>query len=342
MSMLNKAIIDLNAIRQNALSVKKLLPRKTKFCAVVKANAYGHGAEKVANALYPIVDCFAVALVEEAVALRLSGIDKEILVLNSPIGTTDADAIARYDLTATVYKVGDVIMLNEAAKKEDTAVRVHVKINTGMNRQGVDDAEELKRILETIDKCGRVAINGVYTHYACPENDSMRKKATDKFLLANNLVKGYNSNVIVHASASGGMLMGEYFDMVRIGILLYGYKPFETDRISVIPAMRIYAPVTGERSIKTGEAVLYGSKPAQKPENLTLIRYGYADGLPRNEIYGIYNNRCMDVSAYTGVARGTKFINVLSDADRLAESYGTISYEILTKAAVRAEKIYID
>ena len=146
MSMLNKAIIDLNAIRQNALSVKKLLPQKTKLCAVVKADAYGHGAEKVANALYPIADCFAVALVEEAVALRLSGIDKEILVLNRPMGTTDADTIARYDLTATVYKVSDVIMLNEAAKKEDTAVRVHVKINTGMNRQGVDDSEKLKSL----------------------------------------------------------------------------------------------------------------------------------------------------------------------------------------------------
>lgn len=340
--MLNKAIIDLNAIRQNALSVKKLLPEKTKFCAVVKADAYGHGAEKVANALYPIADCFSVALVEEAVALRLSGIDKVILVLNRPICKADAETIARYDLTATVYKTNDLIMLNEAASNYNTVVRVHVKINTGMNRQGVDGIEELERILETIDNCKCVAISGVYTHYACPENDSARKKATDKFLLANNLVKRYNNNVIAHASASGGMLKGEFFDMVRIGILLYGYKPFDTDRISVIPAMRIYAPVLGERSIKAGETALYGIKPAQKSENLSLIRYGYADGLPRTETDGLFNNRCMDVSAYIGVSRGTKFINVLSDAELLAESYGTISYEILTKAAIRAEKIYIN
>ena len=86
--MLNKAVIDLNVIRENALAVKRLLPKKTGFCAVVKADAYGHGAEKVANALYGIADCFAVALPEEGAALRLSGIDKDILVLTR-VGNTD-------------------------------------------------------------------------------------------------------------------------------------------------------------------------------------------------------------------------------------------------------------
>lgn len=339
--MLNKAIIDLSAIRTNALSVKKLLPPKTKFCAVVKADAYGHGAAKVSNALYGLADCFAVALTEEAVALRYSAIDKDILVLNKALNGEDVYLAAKYDLILTVTCENDLIEYNRIAYKSRSVVRVHLKYNTGMNRHGVTGLAELKRILAIAKGCRFISIEGIYTHFAFPENDLVRKKASNEFLLANNLIKRYNNRAIAHASASGGILKGEFFDMVRVGIMLYGYKPFPTEKLSLVPAMRVFAPVTGERILKKGESALYGFKPSDRERRIALVRYGYADGLPRTETEELFNNRCMDVSAYVNLPKGIKMINVLADAEELAARYKTTVYEILTKAAFRTEKIYL-
>lgn len=338
--MLNKAVIDLNVIRENALAVKRLLPKKTGFCVVVKADAYGHGAEKVANALYGIADCFAVALPEEGAALRLSGIDKDILVLTR-VGNTDLSLISDYGLIATACGAEDIRAFALFSERSHKPLRTHIKFNTGMNRQGITGLDELKAVLDRAAGTG-VKIEGLYSHYACPENDEERNNATSKFLLANNLVKHYNNNALCHISASGGVLSGEFFDMVRVGLLLYGYKPFPCARIKVTPAMRVYAPVVCERTLSVGEGALYGLKKAEKPEKLSLIRYGYADGLPRMEIERSFNNACMDVTAFRNLPRGTRFVNVLDDAEKLAAEYGTIVYELLTKAALRAEKIYLN
>ena len=370
--MLNKAVINLSAIRENALAVKRLLPETTKFCAVVKADAYGHGAEKVSAALYNIVDSFAVALPEEGVALRRSGIDKDVLVLTrAQYG--DAETAARFGLTLTAAEFDDLALFNAVGEKTGAAIKTHIKFNTGMNRQGFSDLSEISAALKFCAGKKGVKIEGLYSHYARPENDVARKKATNLFLLAKRLVKGYNKNAMCHISASGGTLKGEFFDMVRIGILLYGYKPYKTDDITVRPAMKIFAPVICERTLAAGETALYGDCRAKKKTRFSLVRYGYADGLPRRSARGVFNNRCMDVTAYErggvlaeetfgdgccglfcrGVSEpckdnlgaengGIKLFNVLPDADVLAGRYGTISYEILTKAAVRAEKIYTD
>lgn len=339
--MLNKAIIDLSAIRSNALSIKKLLPSKTKFCAVVKADAYGHGASKVANALYGLVDCFSVALIEEAVALRYSAIDKDILILNKALNANDVYLAAKQDLILTVTSENDLIEYNRIAAKLHTVIRVHLKYNTGMNRHGITGLAELRRILAIAKSCRFISIDGIYTHFALPENDLFRKKASNEFLLANNLVKRYNNRAIAHASASGGVIKGEFFDMVRVGIMLYGYTPFPSEKITLSPAMRVYAPVTGERVLKSGESALYGFKPSNGKQRVTIVRYGYADGLSRAETEELFNNRCMDVSAYVNLPKGIKMVNVLADAEALAARCGTSVYEVLTKAALRAEKIYL-
>lgn len=338
--MLNKAVINTRIIRENALAVKSILPKGTRFCAVVKADAYGHGAEKVASALYGVADAFAVALAEEGAALSLSGIDKPILVLTRAL-PVDYSLAARYNLTLTATCVDDIVEMQRYFYRCGQRLVAHVKYDTGMRRQGVSNLAQLDRALLLASKNDGVKITGVYSHYAQPEKDSDRNKATDAFLLANNLVKGYNNKAIGHISASGGTLKGEFFDMVRVGILLYGYKPFPAN-VDVRPAMKIYAPVVGERTLKKGESALYGFCPSEKDTGFALARYGYADGLPRENVEGSFNNRCMDVSAYDGIKRGAKYVCVMDDADVLAAKYGTISYEILTKAAVRAERIYTD
>ena len=184
-----------------------------------------------------------------------------------------------------------------------------------------------------------VKLRGLFSHYACPEDDESLKNATDKFLLAIERVKRYNNKVVCHASASGGFLRGKFFDMVRIGILLYGYKPFNSDLIKVKPVMRIYARTLKVRSLKKGQSVLYGINPMEEATELTLVRYGYADGMERKKVCGQINNRCMDITAVRG-KKGKRFC-VLKDANLLAEEYQTITYEILTKSAIRAEKIYV-
>ena len=334
-----KAVIDLRKIINNAKKIKRLLPAKTKFCAVVKADAYGHGAAEVASALYGIADCFAVATVEEGVILRLSGIDKEILVLTKAF-KDDVKAAIVYRLTLTAESLRDLKMYSFAANRLNTKVSVHLKYDTGMHRQGFSDVKELSAAFEFCKRKKCVFADGLYTHYAAPEDAKSVQAATDKFLIAINLAKGYNKNIVCHASASGGFLCGKFFDMVRIGILLYGYAPFKNDKIRVTPAMKVIAPVVRRREIRKGEDVLYGEKTAQQDLALTLVRYGYADGLFRKEIKGQFNNRCMDVTAIID-AKDKNFVTVMDDADRLAREYGTISYEILVKCALRAEKIYL-
>ena len=338
--MLNKAVIDLNVLRQNALAVKAKLKKGVKFNAVVKANAYGHGAEKVASALYSIVDGFCVALVEEGINLRISGIDKQILVL-TPVFKQDLRRAVYYNLTLTVESVEQVLFLEQECERQNRRASVHVKFNSGMNRFGVSTLKELKCVLDTIKSSKHVVLDGFFTHLACPQNKKETKSAQNKFLLANNLVKGYNNKVISHISASGGFLSGVESDMVRIGILLYGYKPFESETIMVKPVMRIFAPVIKKVNLTRGESALYGNCCAQSDVELSHVRYGYADGLMRAPCVNQFNNRCMDMTSVmdTGLS---KWVCVMDDAEKIARNYGTISYEILTKSAVRAEKIYLN
>ena len=337
--MLNKAIINLNKLVDNALAIKKELKKGVKFCAVVKADAYGHGACEVANALYPFVDSYAVALAEEGVELRLAGIDKDILCLNPPT-REDAKLFVEYNLTATVYTCEHVNFLQSIAKKLERKVKVHVKFNAGMNRQGIDKIAEFKEFLEYLKSKKQLLLDGFYSHLSQPENKKRLKLQVNNFLLAKKVVKVYNNKATCHVSASGGFLSGVQEDMVRIGILLYGYKPFKSDKIKVEPIMKVYAPVLCTRRLKKGERALYGNCKSRKTQTVSLIRYGYADGLFRKRIRGQFNNRCMDLTAITKIPNG-KYYAVMENAQKLAKRYKTISYEILTKCAMRAQKIYI-
>lgn len=347
--MLNKAYINLGTLRQNAITVRGKLKNNEKLCAVVKADAYGHGAAECASALYKIADCFAVAIAEEGIGLRQIGIDKEILILTA-LFKEDLERAVFWGLTPTVADMKGFFMLSAEAARQGRHVRAHIKYDTGMHRQGVDSLRELNAIMRAAHADEYVEISGLYSHFAKPEDEKERKSALDKFLLAIKLVKGYNNKITAHISASGGFLKGDFFDMVRIGILLYGYKPFPSRALAVNPVMEIYAPVLCERMFKKGEKALYGAVPVAREGRYSLIRYGYADGLPRKKCVAQHNNRCMDITAvynaggenaYGADDDNVVWVKVLGDADALAREYGTISYEILTKAAIRAEKIYL-
>lgn len=335
--MLNKAYIDLNAIEENALKIKERLNHGVKFCAVVKADAYGHGAVEVASRLYNICDYFAVALVEEGISLRLGGIDKPIMVLIPPFDE-DLERAIYYGLTLAVQDGQTIRKINDFCKGLGANAKVHVKVNTGMNRLGAE-VGELDEILRVANRCKRVFIEGVFSHFGNPHDVKSLSLALDKFLLAKRVVKRYNNKVIAHVSASGGFLQGVQMDMVRIGIMLYGYKPFESGSISLRPAMKVTAPVVCKRNINKGDSALYGKCVSDEDLTVAITRFGYADGLFRKHTGCEFNNRCMDLTAIKSDENVECVI--MENAEQTAKRYGTISYEILCGASRRAQKIYI-
>lgn len=346
--MLNTAIINLVLLQQNAKAIKSILPPYVKFIAVVKADAYGHGLVEVSSAIYQYVDAYAVALPEEGVTLRSSGIDKDILVLTPPVGG-DYDLAVKYDLILSMQKEDDVALLDGMAKKYNKIVKAQIAVNTGMNRFGVAP-DSVDGLIKKLKKSSNIAVDGVYSHLYQPQNPLARIKQSRVFSTVANKVKDSFPFAYAHLSASGGVLKGEFYDAVRVGLLLYGYFPFNTrsKRLKLNPIMTVKTHVVGERKILKGERLMYGGFKAQDDVDALILRYGYADGLMRKATGEQLNFRCMDATAVKkpenldkNCKNDKNFYILYKNADEIAKKYGTISYEILCSVSQRARKIYL-
>ncbi len=340
--MKNIATINLRTLTQNARNVKSLLNPNQRLFAVVKADAYGHGATMVANAIYQIVDGYCVALVEEGEELRRCGIDKPILCFFAPITEEDVCRALENRLILTVTDVAEIVKINEIAKRLKTVAFFHVKVDTGMNRQGVNDFGEFEKLCEKARNLSNVKCCGVYSHYAMPQNAKRKASQTKVYEKYVNIAKNYFGDFSRHISASGGFITGDNYDIVRIGILLYGYSPFTQNKVKVEPIMEVFAPIIKSSTVKKGEGLLYGKYTIDKNEKVSLVRFGYADGLPRKPIERQLNNKCMDVFATNKVTKNGQFQILFKNAEHLAKKYGTISYEILVNVAKRCERKYLN
>lgn len=318
------SVIDLNAIKENALRIRKILGDRF-FYAVVKADAYGHGAEEVARAVESIVDGFCVAIVDEGVALRVAGISKPVLVFTPPLDKSDAERAAFYSLELTVNSVETACLSGDNL--------CHIKVNTGMNRNGCN-LSELPKVLNALDTDKIVS---VYSHLYAPENSAESRKQLALFEQAEKLVKARNSNIFGHLSASGGLLRsgGYLLDGARVGILLYGYAPCGFSANGFKPALKVYAKRTQVTPF-IGGGIGYNIAD-KKYGNLSVYRLGYADGFFRGVPLG-EKTLCMDAFISDG---GEKLKCVLSDADAYARLAGTISYEVLTSVTKRSERVYL-
>lgn len=317
------SVVNLTAIRSNAEKIKSLLHGK-KFYAVVKADAYGHGAVEVSREIEDIVDGFCVAIADEGAALRIGGITKPILVFSPLLGKDDVSECAFYDLAATVN--------GAAAAKLIGGLPCHIKINTGMNRYGCN-LNELEEALEILDKS---QILGVYSHLYAADDAQVSKKQLCEFLPAVKAVKAVNPEAVAHISASGGILRGgEYLlDGVRAGIMLYGYSPSGFTAEGLTPALKVYARLSQETS-PVGGGVGYNSAD-KNYEKLYTYRLGYADGFSRNCPLG-EKTLCMD--AFISQEK-QPLMCVMDDARAYAERLGTISYEALCSVTRRSQRIY--
>jgi len=347
------AKIDLTHIRHNAEAFIRLTGKP--ICAVVKANAYGHGAEEVVYALSNVVDCFAVSLLDEAKAIRVSACGKDILILSPPCFERDVIESAKDGFILTVGDISTAKMLVETAKKYRFSLRVHLKVNTGMNRYGMDNYT-LGKVCKLLATTPFVFVEGIYSHMYEYARDSAEKQR-ERFQRACNIAKRYFPNCVCHLGATYGALLGEefYFDMLRIGIGLYGYLPdgakdldkARIDRLALRKAMSVWAEVSAVRKCQNG-GLGYGKERAVRGEKVAVVRFGYADGFLRAKENGVYgyernaNNLCMDACLQRRTGRKGAWLPVMLDAGATAKITKTISYEVLCSATRRAKMVYED
>ena len=346
-----KAVINLKALRENALAFRSLTGGK--LCAVVKANAYGHGAVEVVNALCGVADCFAVALIEEAVAIKTAVCGKDILVLTPPTDEEEATVCIENGFILSLSSNRETELLKKATRGEKVA-RVHVKLNTGMNRYGVDKAD-LDDVCRRLENVHWARVEGVYSHLYSTDTLVCEKQRA-AFLAGVEVVLKRFPNVTAHLSATYGTTLGKAysFDMVRVGLGLYGYLPSGVDenvkkRLGLKRVMTVYAKPVAAR-IYTGGGFGYGDIQDERllGKRIGTYRFGYADGFLRKKDNGVVgaeknlNTLCMDacIRETDNVTLG-EFEPILTDAEKTAEAVGAIAYETLCLSTVRAEMVYV-
>lgn len=331
--------IYLNKLKNNALKIKKLIGNKVKLCAVVKSDGYGHGVCKISSSLYSICDYFAISLLEEAVALRFSGIDKPILML-TPTTKNTVNKLINYDITLSVSTFNELFLIDKTAKFLNKKAKVHIALNTGMNRLGFDSLKSVIKCVEFIKKSKNIILEGAFSHFGNVENEILTESAYKKFMQLSKPIKNYNKSAILHISASGGLLKDKkyHLSMVRVGLLLYGYKPFETNKISVEPIMIIKAKNLIKRNGVLNKHLMYG-ETLSNSDKVTLLRLGYADGFNVNGVLNSENKLCMDLCAISG-EYDSEYVCVLNNAEVFAKKWNTNIYDVLVSVSKRTNRIY--
>lgn len=360
--------IDLEAIRHNVRVMRACVAGDAAFLAVVKANAYGHGAVQVAKAaLEEGASMLAVAIPEEGAELREAGIAAPILVLGG-IEEDAAASVAKYDLTQAVFDEARIRALSAAGEAEGRAVKVHLKLDTGMCRIGVRSKEDAKRLVRLIDSLPGVELTGCFTHMATADEDEHRDTYAqiERFAaLCDAIAEVHPGKIIRHAANTASIFRypEAHFDMVRGGIALYGYPPVPEAK-DLRPAMRWSARAVYVKEIMPGDRVSYGGLfEAEKPTKVMTVPVGYADGyrrgmtgkgcvLVRGRRARILGRVCMDqimvdVTDIPGAAAGDEVVllgaqgSECIDADEMAAWLGTISYEVICSPSMRVPRTYI-
>lgn len=270
-----------------AIVAERIAPAKV--WAVVKANAYGHGAVPVAQAAIQAgAQGLCVAIVDEGVALRRAGATCPILLLSEQPPEMN-DLVVGYELTPTVSTTRGAATLATAAAAADRTVAVHIKIDTGMHRVGVSPQEALN-LARFITSFESLTIEGVYTHFAVADDPSHPANAKQLALFNDTVAALADAGIhppLIHAANSAAALASpdSRFTMVRLGIAMYGLRPGPgvADLCAgLIPAMSLKARITAVRWVDEGEAVSYGLRTALAQSSLiATVPLGYADGIPR-------------------------------------------------------------
>ncbi|MBQ9983428.1 MAG: alanine racemase [Lachnospiraceae bacterium] len=365
-----RADIDLSAIQANIRTMKNCIPADKKLLAVIKANAYGHGAIEVANALEDMADYYGVAFIDEAVELRKAGVTKPILIL----GHTDEsqfETLIAYSITQTIYTYEQAKVLSDVAMSMNQSGKIHVKIDTGMNRIGFPCVKDSVKDIVAITKLAGVEAEGIYTHYynADALDKGLAIAQLERFTQMTRWLEEEGITFpIRHISNSAGIMEmpNATYDMVRSGIATYGLYPsdeVDCDAVKLIPAMELKCHITHVKVVKKGETVGYGGTyTLPEDKRIATVEVGYADGYPRalsnrgrmlvhGEYAPIVGRVCMDqtmidVSHIPDVKVGDEVVLVGLQGDKrlyveeLAAMSESFNYEFVCDVNRRVPRIY--
>ena len=364
-----EAIIDQDAIRANLHAIRGLLQPVTALLAVVKANAYGHGSIDVARALLAAgADALGVAYLQEGIDLRRAGIQAPVLVMG-PTPREQAEELLHHRLEPVLSDLGLAERLSHAASQAGRTVPVHLEVDTGMARLGVSPREAAPYAAKLAALPG-IRLAGLMSHFACADAEDLEPARAQlaRFLEADRALQaaGVRAGRRHLANSAGLLALPEaHLEMVRPGILLYGYAPTRAlaARLPLRPALTLLTRIAALREVPRGQGVSYGHTfVAPQDLRVATLPLGYADGVSRalsNRgqvlVHGrrapILGRVCMDmtlvdVTAMPGVAVGDEVVLIgrqgteAITADEMAAAAGTISYEILAGIGLRVPRAY--
>ena len=366
------AEIDLAALKHNVRQIKNMVHGRSKIMAVVKGDAYGHGAVQVVKSLQEEgITAFSVALLQEAKSLRKSGIKDQILILGwTP--AEDFEEAVDYDLTLCIYDLDEARLLSRIASEKKKTVTIHLKIDTGMTRLGFlpgdKSAEEIKKIMGLPG----LRIEGIFTHLskADQKNKEYSRLQLKKFSEFTDQIEentGYKIPVR-HAANSASIISFpvSYFDMVRAGIILYGLRPsaeLDFEKFDFKPVLSLKARLSRVETIPVDTLVSYGGTfKTDHQTKIGTIPAGYADGYTRllsgkgevvirgqkRPVVGaICMDQCMMIAdGIDGVEKGEEIFLIGGDseqetADDIAKKIGTINYEVICMISARVPRKYV-
>ncbi|NMA96479.1 MAG: alanine racemase [Clostridiales bacterium] len=370
-----RAYINLTKLRDNIIALKGLIgsyePRP-QLMAVVKANAYGHGAIKISqHAIQAGAEWLAVAIPEEGIELRHAGINVPILVLG-PIVPDQIDKMLDHNLIPTVFTEDIAKVLNNIGKVRNQKVPIHIKVDSGMGRIGVQDTSKLRTLLGIIMDLPYIHCQGIYTHFATSDEDDesfmneQLKRFQDMLLTCEDYGIDFD---YVHAANSAAILRAPstYFDLVRAGIAMYGYgSGIEKSRgqIDLYPILEWHTKIVHIKDVAPNTSIGYGGTfKTDRRSIIATLPLGYADGYNRllsNRGYvlirgmraPIVGRICMDqtmvdITDIKGAKIGDDVVLMGSQgqetvtAEDIALLCNTISHEVLTSISHRVERIYI-
>ncbi len=356
--------VNLPRLKQNLENIRAHVA-PAKVMAVLKANAYGHGIDGVAPYIAPHADYIGVALVEEGIHLREIGIHKPILVMGGTL-PEQIPAFIQHNLTLAASSLELLDAAEQAAQSAKTKLKVHLKIDTGMERIGVHDYEA-EPFLEKSLSCSHLDIEGIFSHFANSDAPDLvhAKLQLERFseVLYFYERRSLPRPPIRHMANSGAVLQlpESHFDMVRPGLMFYGVYPGRDVKrtVDVKPALTWHSRVAYSKITQPGRPVSYGSLwQPQSPARIVTIPCGYADGYFRrmtNQAQVIVNGKkypqvgriCMDqfmVNVGNDDAKAGDEVILFGDgitAEDLAEWAGTNEYEVMTNISARVPRVFV-
>jgi len=362
--------IDLEAIRYNLQQIKKRVGPSVKIMAVVKSDAYGHGVKRVSKVLVEEgVDAFAVTDFDEGVSLREIGVDIPILILGS-LFSDEVNSLLHYNLTPTIFDFKTAEMLSLLAKSSGKRVKVHINIDTGMGRFGISH-KEAPLFIEKIANLKGLKIEGIYSHFSfAEEGDGFSYNQIELF---QSILKNINEKGIYpslrHISNSAGIINfpNAYFNMVRPGLIIYGYYPSPkvSNELILKPSMSLKTKVSFIRKVPKGTSLSYGrTYVTSEPTSIAILPIGYANGYPRylsnkaevmvrEKRVSLVGRICMDqtlvnVTHIKEVREGDEVVLWGSQGkqgislEEVSLKADTIPYELVTNVGKSVYRIYKD